>query len=164
MIYLFIRCYLFIQTHFVQSQIFQQDRAVSVTQPTPAPLTVALSASRHSATDFVCDTPDGGDLMSFLASAPLYPSPPYDHWFDGPFGRLGSLIEMMTSGNVLFPYLRRSIEGRALRGVGPPTEVVPMEDGGSLVVATVSGIVALATVSFPREVYWACLSRSKMHT
>jgi hypothetical protein len=54
-------------------------------------------------------------------------------------GRFETLGEILTRDNLLFPLLRRCMEGRALRAVGPPTEEVPTSDGGSRAVITLSG-------------------------
>ncbi len=58
--------------------------------------------------------------------------------------RLEALGVILNRNNLLFPHLRRRVEGRALRAVGPPTEEVPTSDGGSWVVVTLSGAVAQA--------------------
>ena len=69
--------------------------------------------------------------------------------------------DILNRNNLLFPYLRRRVEGRALRAVGPATEEVPTSDGGSRAVVTLSGAVAQVVhpprwprdeVRVPREV------------
>ena len=69
-------------------------------------------------------------------------------------GRFEALGDILNGKSLLFPYLRRRVEGRALRAVGPPTEVVPTSDGGSRAVVTFSGAVAqvVAPPRWPREV------------
>jgi hypothetical protein len=57
-------------------------------------------------------------------------------------GRFETLGEILTRDNMLFPLLRRCMDGRALRAVGPATEEVPTSDGGSRAVITLSGAVA----------------------
>ena len=68
--------------------------------------------------------------------------------------RFETLGEILTRDNLLFPFLRRCMEGRALRAVGPPTEEVPISDGGSRAVITLSGAVAqeVDPPRWPREV------------
>ena len=69
-------------------------------------------------------------------------------------GRFEALGDILNGKSLLFPYLRRRVEGRALRAVGPPTEEVPTSDGGSRAVVTFSGAVAqvVAPPRWPREV------------
>jgi hypothetical protein len=69
-------------------------------------------------------------------------------------GRFETLGEILTHDNLLFPFLRRCKEGRALRAVGPATEEVPTSDGGSRAVITLSGAVAqeVDPPRWPREV------------
>ncbi len=70
-------------------------------------------------------------------------------------GRFETLAEILSRDNLLFPFLRRRMEGRALRAVGPPTEEVPTSDGGSRAVITLSGAVAQEAdpPRWPREVF-----------
>ncbi len=73
----------------------------------------------------------------------------------GASGRLVTLVEATKGANLLFPYLRRRLEGFALRAVGPLTEVVPASDGsGSLAVVSLSGNVTevVEPPRWPREV------------
>ncbi len=74
-------------------------------------------------------------------------------------GRFETLGEILTRDNLLFPLLRRCMEGRALRAVGPPTEEVPTSDGGSRAVITLSGAVAQVVdpPRWPREVCYVFL-------
>jgi hypothetical protein len=67
-------------------------------------------------------------------------------------GRFETLGEILTRVNLLFPLLRRCMEGRAFRAVGPATEEVLTSDGGSRAVITLSGAVA-QEVDPPR---WPC--------
>ncbi len=71
-------------------------------------------------------------------------------------GRFETLGDMFNRHNLLFPYLRRCVEGRALRAVGPPIEPeeVPTSDGGSRAVVTFSGVVAqmIEPPRWPHEV------------
>ena len=69
-------------------------------------------------------------------------------------GRFETLGEILTRDNLLSPLLRRCMEGRALRAVGPATEEVPTSDGGSRTVITLSGAVAqeVDPPRWPREV------------
>ncbi len=71
-----------------------------------------------------------------------------------PSGRLEALGPILNRNNLLFPYLRRRVEGRALRAVGPATEEMPTSDGGSQTVITLSGAVAQVVhpPRWPREV------------
>ena len=73
-------------------------------------------------------------------------------------GRFEELVAMTKGRNLLFPYLRRCLEGRALRAVGPLIEVVPAaSDGGSpSVVVILSGIVSevVDPPRWPREVFF----------
>ncbi len=69
-------------------------------------------------------------------------------------GRFETLGEILTRDNILFPFLRRRMEGRALRAIGPATEEVPTSDGGSWAVITLSRAVAQEDPPrWPREVY-----------
>jgi len=70
-------------------------------------------------------------------------------------GRFGALIAASKGGNILFPFLRRRIEGRALRATGPSIELMPSADGESQVlVVTLSGTVVevVDPPRWPREV------------
>ena len=60
-------------------------------------------------------------------------------------GRFDALVAIAQGSNVLFSCLTRHVEGRALRGVGPPSEVVPASSGDATMVSTLlSGLVAEA--------------------
>ncbi len=52
-------------------------------------------------------------------------------------GRLDALVDATKGSNLLFAFLKRQIEGRALRATGPPTEVLD----GKFAVLTLSGLV-----------------------
>ena len=69
-------------------------------------------------------------------------------------GRFETMGDILNRNKLLFPLLRRCMEGRALRAVGPPTEEVPTSDGGSRAVITLSGAVAqeVDPPRWPREV------------
>jgi hypothetical protein len=71
-------------------------------------------------------------------------------------GRFETLGAILNRDNMLFPYLRRCVEGRALRAMGPATEEVPASDGGSRSVVTLSGAVAQVVdpPRWPREVQY----------
>ena len=72
-------------------------------------------------------------------------------------GRFETLGEILTRDNLqlLFPLLRRRMEGRAFRAVGPATEEVPTSDGGSRAVITLSGAVS-QEVDPPRWPHEVC--------
>jgi hypothetical protein len=76
-----------------------------------------------------------------------------------PSGRFEACIEATKGSNLLFSYLRRRMEGRALRAVGPPTEHVLTDGGGSLARRTLSGTVAelLIPPRWPYQVSWIML-------
>ncbi len=68
--------------------------------------------------------------------------------------RFKTLGDILIRDNALFPYLRRRVEGRVLRAVGPATEEEPTSDGESQTVITLSGAVAQVVdpPRWPREV------------
>ncbi len=60
-------------------------------------------------------------------------------------GRFEALVAVAQGSNAVFSCLERRVEGRALRGVGPPSEVVPASSGDATIEATLlSGLVAEA--------------------
>ena len=64
---------------------------------------------------------------------------------DSVSGRFDILVVVAQGGNALFSFLERRVEGRALRALGPPSEVVSASSGCATMVSTLlSGLVAEA--------------------
>ena len=60
-------------------------------------------------------------------------------------GRFEALVAIAQGSTALFSCLERRVEGRALRGVGPPSELVPVSLGNTTMASTLlSGMVAEA--------------------
>ena len=60
-------------------------------------------------------------------------------------GRFDALVAIAQGSSALFSCLERRVEGRALRAVGPPSELAPILSGDATTVLTLlSGLVAAA--------------------